>query len=326
MNDRPAISVIVAVYKAESYLQKCLDSLRAQTFKDFEVLLVDDGSPDRSGAICDEYAARDPRFRAFHKENGGVSSARQFGMDHARGEYTIHADPDDWVEPDMLAELYAKARADQADMVICDFYVDRGNHSHRVVQRPSALDHETVLRELFQQLHGSCWNKLVKRACYEKYNVKFPPELSFCEDQFFNAALLRHDIKITYLAEAFYHYIQNGNPNSVGNHYNRSMYDYDVRLQNKFQHLLQGEPCEQFCSDRMGYLIVSRAFFGDIFTSVEFRKKCRPFLLAMWRGTIERRYVSIFMSAACLGFYRPARWLYKKLLLLKSMVSMIKSR
>lgn len=215
MNDSPAISVIVAVYKAESYLRKCLDSLCAQTFKDFEVLLVDDGSPDGSGAICDEYAASDSRFRVFHKENGGVSSARQCGIDHARGEYTIHADPDDWVEPDMLAQLYAKAKAENADMVICDYYVDARGKSRRVAQRPSALDHETVLRELFQQLHGSCCNKLVKRACYSEYRVAFPLELSFCEDLYVNAALLCHDLRVAYLPQAFYHYVQNSNPTSL---------------------------------------------------------------------------------------------------------------
>ena len=91
----PKISIIVPIYKAESTLIRCLDSLKAQTLPDFEVIMVDDGSPDRCGAMIDEYAARDGRFKAFHTPNGGVSSARQFGIDHATGEYTIHADPDD---------------------------------------------------------------------------------------------------------------------------------------------------------------------------------------------------------------------------------------
>lgn len=104
MNKVPKISVIVPVYKAEAYLHRCVDSIIAQTFTDWELLLVDDGSPDRSGDICDEYASKDARIRVFHKENGGVSSARQKGLDEAIGEYTIHADPDDWVEPTMLEE------------------------------------------------------------------------------------------------------------------------------------------------------------------------------------------------------------------------------
>ena len=124
MNKVPEISVIVPVYKAEKYLHKCVDSLLAQTFPNFEILLIDDGSPDNSGKYCDEFALKDNRIRVFHKENGGVSSARQFGLDNARGEYVIHADPDDWVETDMLDDLYKKAIEDDADMVICDFWIE----------------------------------------------------------------------------------------------------------------------------------------------------------------------------------------------------------
>lgn len=102
----PKISIIVPVYKAETYLHRCVDSILAQTFTDWELILVDDGSPDQSGKICDEYAKKDQRVKVIHKENGGVSSARQRGLDESVGEYTIHADPDDWVEPEMLDELY----------------------------------------------------------------------------------------------------------------------------------------------------------------------------------------------------------------------------
>ena len=86
----PKISVIVPVYKAEAYLHRCVDSILAQTFQDFEVLLVNDGSPDKSGEICDEYARKDKRVRVFHKENGGVSSARNMGLDNARGEWLFY--------------------------------------------------------------------------------------------------------------------------------------------------------------------------------------------------------------------------------------------
>ena len=101
----PAVSVIVPVYNAEPYIRRCLDSISAQTFKDFEVILIDDGSPDHCGAICDEYARQDSRFRVIHKENEGVAVARQCGIDNAQGTYSIHCDPDDWVEPNWLEEL-----------------------------------------------------------------------------------------------------------------------------------------------------------------------------------------------------------------------------
>ena len=110
------VSIIVPVYKAEKYIHQCIDSLLAQTYRNIEVILVDDGSPDHCGKICDEYAAKDSRVKVIHQQNGGVSVARQTGIDHATGEYSIHADPDDWVELNMIEELVAKAVSDNADM------------------------------------------------------------------------------------------------------------------------------------------------------------------------------------------------------------------
>lgn len=115
------ISVIVAVYQAENYLRRCLDSILNQTFKDWDCILVDDGSTDRSGVICDEHAVRDSRFRVIHQANRGVSITRQVGLDAAKGEYIIFADSDDWVEAEWLEKLHRKMIADNVDMVICDF-------------------------------------------------------------------------------------------------------------------------------------------------------------------------------------------------------------
>lgn len=215
METEALITVIVPVFKAENYLHRCLDSLLSQSFHAFEILLVDDGSPDRSGLICDEYARKDTRIRVFHKENGGVSSARQYGLDQAKGEYVIHVDPDDWVEPKMLEDLYNVAKKDEADMVICDFYMNVGNKCTYVQQKPSDLEHNTVLLEMFQRLHGSCCNKLVKRVCYSKYEIKFPEGFTLWEDRFVNCSLLMHDIRIAYLNRAYYHYDRFSNENSM---------------------------------------------------------------------------------------------------------------
>lgn len=108
--DSPKVSVIVPVYKVEKYLPECIDSILAQTFTDFELILVDDGSPDNSGKICDEYASRDSRVRVFHKENGGVSSARNFGVRYARAEYIAFLDSDDWWKPLFLERMFALAQ------------------------------------------------------------------------------------------------------------------------------------------------------------------------------------------------------------------------
>ena len=212
----PDISVIVPVYKAEKYLHRCVDSILAQTFTNFELILVDDGSPDSSGALCDEYAQKDSRVKVIHKENGGVASARQCGMDNATGIYTIHADPDDWVETTMLEELYNKAIAENADMVICDFYVSESCGNTYKKQTLSGNDSQNVLDDLlYHRIHGSLWNKLIKRSCYTNNNIRFVEGLNYCEDYLVCVKCLMHNIKVTYLNKAFYYYDQIVNDDSI---------------------------------------------------------------------------------------------------------------
>lgn len=201
------VSIIVPVYKVEKYIHQCIDSLLAQTYRNIEVILVDDGSHDHCGKICDEYAAKDSRVKVIHQQNGGVSVARQTGIDHATGEYSIHADPDDWVELNMIEELVAKAVADNADMVICDFYRESKYGNNYDSQNPgNDLTASAVLREiLYQRLHGACWNKLVKRSSIK--GIGFTPEdLCILEDELYNIRILARKIKVSYLPKAFYHY------------------------------------------------------------------------------------------------------------------------
>ncbi|GGK06992.1 glycosyltransferase family 2 protein [Parabacteroides faecis] len=304
MLENPKVSVIVPVYKAEAYLYRCVDSLLVQTFTNFEILLIDDGSPDRSGEICDEYARKDTRVRVFHKENGGVSSARQCGLDNAVGEYTIHADPDDWVEPDMLEELYIKAIESGADMLICDFFVNAGNKQIYCNQKPTVLDHERVMCELFQHLHGSCCNKLIKRACYNIYNVKFPENFSFCEDLYTNVSLLKNNIKIAYISNAYYHYVQDINLNSIVKTYSIHDFEYCKMLLKKFSKLTSGTSCFDLCVCNMSYLIVSRAFKANIFTSVEFKNKCGKYRKNMLAYECRNSLFMYALNLSCIGYYK----------------------
>lgn len=202
----PEISVIVPIYNAESYLRRCIDSILAQTFENFELLLIDDGSPDHSGEICEEYVRKDKRVRVFHKINGGVGSARQLGIEQAIGNYTIHADPDDWMEPEMLMDMYEKAISERAQLVISDFWIDKGRKTVHSRQEPNSLTTDQVLKDLFQQLHGSCCNKLIKSAYYKDYCVDFLIGLNYCEDVIFWVRLLQYPMKIAYLPKAYYHY------------------------------------------------------------------------------------------------------------------------
>lgn len=211
----PKVSVIVAVYAAEKYLGRCLDSLLAQTLTEYEVLLIDDGSLDCSGNICDSYAAQDRRFKVFHKTNGGVASARQMGLSLASGEYVIHVDPDDWIEPEMLNDLYSHACLLNADLVICDFFLHKGDEKSYVCQKPQNLNSASVRKELFENLQGYCWNKLVKKSSIQRYGVSFKNNMVVWEDLLFCVELLQNSISVAYLPKAYYHYVRDENGNSL---------------------------------------------------------------------------------------------------------------
>ena len=115
------VSIIVPVYQVEKYIRQCVDSILAQTFTDFELILVDDGSKDQSGQICDEYAGRDRRVRVIHKENGGLSDARNKGMDQAVGNYFMFIDSDDYTAPTMIECLYKSILNENADIAVCNY-------------------------------------------------------------------------------------------------------------------------------------------------------------------------------------------------------------
>lgn len=202
------ISIIVPVYNTEKYLHRCIDSILLQSYEDIELILVDDGSSDNSGTICDEYASKDSRIKVFHQVNQGVSVVRQIGVYNATGDYVIHVDADDWIEPTAIEDLYKTAVNNQADMVISDYWLEDEDGSRQIVQDPEDLSANHVLMKLLrQELYGCCWNKLVKRSCILEHKIQFTPShISYCEDLLFNCRLLKHDIRVAYLPKAVYHY------------------------------------------------------------------------------------------------------------------------
>lgn len=205
----PAISIVIPVYGTEAYIRRCLDSLLGQSFEDFEVLIVDDGSPDASGEICDGYAQRDGRFRVFHKGNGGVASARQFAMDRVRGEYFIHVDSDDWIEPTMLETLYGEAKKSDADVVMCDYYrCKSAAEVEKVSQRPVVSTPEAIMSDMFSgRLFGCLFNKLIRRELVEESGIRFIEGVDYSEDLLFCLKVFqRENLRFLYLPQAFYHY------------------------------------------------------------------------------------------------------------------------
>lgn len=222
MPHTPTVSIIIAAYNAARYIHRCLDSIQAQTFKDFEVIIVDDGSNDGTNLIIDEYAAGDSRFKAIHKPNGGVASARQTGLDAVRGFYSIHVDADDWVEPEMLEEMVGFAMEGDYDMVMCDYWEVYPDHVKYNSQKPISNDRRTCFGLMLNSLSGSLCNKLIRHSCYLTYKISFDPEVRMEEDKLVCLKLLAHPIRVSHIGKAYYHYDHTQNADSLCNRGNYS--------------------------------------------------------------------------------------------------------
>lgn len=173
----PLISVIVPVYKVEPYIHKCVDSIVGQTYRNLEIILVDDGSPDNCPAICDEYAAVDSRIKVIHKPNGGLSDARNAGLDVCTGDYIAFVDSDDWIEPEMYAEMLSMAETNSLEIVFCAAreIVNGEKAGTRYVYYPNGIimnSKDIQKKVLTDEIEASVWNRLYKRECF--INVRFP--------------------------------------------------------------------------------------------------------------------------------------------------------
>ena len=190
----PKVSIIVPVYKAEKYLHQCIDSILSQSFTDWELILVNDGSPDRSGAICDEYAQKDTRIRVIHKENGGVGAARNTGLENATGKYVAFVDSDDFCENTYL-ENFGLNKTITADLIIQGFkkFVDEErpgiNYSKRLYTRNNLV--EGILDNGLLSF-GAPYCKLFRRDFIERNNIRFSTKYSFGEDTYFFFDYLTH--------------------------------------------------------------------------------------------------------------------------------------
>lgn len=209
------VSIVIPVYQAEKYLTKCLDSVMAQTYSDIEVILVDDGSTDGSGRICDEYAVRDGRIRVIHRANGGLSDARNAGMAEAKGEYIIFVDSDDYVSGRMVETLYSRIRADGSDMAIGGFvYVTEAGERLDVKTDPPIRDCVMTGGDMLVEMERSksafhysvvAWNRLVRLSVHRR--VLFPVG-RIHEDEFILHRLLNGCGRISCVPEVTYYYVQ----------------------------------------------------------------------------------------------------------------------
>ena len=204
------ISIIVPVYRVEEYLPRCLDSLINQTYKNLEIILVDDGSTDNCPAICDSYALKDNRIKVIHKKNGGLSSARNAGLDIATGEWVAFLDSDDWVEPEMYEILYSLANNYNADISSCksrncypaEYVQTLENFSVDIIE----FDTDSIIKDMLNQTHirFEVWNKLWRKSLIGDVRFKVG---QVAEDVYFDRVLFLRTNKIVHTNQILHNYV-----------------------------------------------------------------------------------------------------------------------
>lgn len=207
------VSIIVPVYQVANYIRQCIDSILAQTFTDFELILVDDGSRDMSGQICDEYAKKDERVKVIHKENGGVAAARNHGILCASGDYVCFVDADDWIDESMIALCISQIKENDADVLrhghTVELWKDGKCVNEEKKKAPNfakVLTHDQIAKEMeqfWQNCSNYVWNYLFKKEAIDR--IRFP-EIKISEDHIFVLEVLENCKKICFLPEDSYHY------------------------------------------------------------------------------------------------------------------------
>lgn len=271
---KPLVSVIVPVYKVpEQYLRKCIESITAQTLKEIEILLVDDGSPDRAGKICDEYAAKDSRIRALHKNNGGLSSARNYGCKAAQGNWVMFVDGDDWIEPDMCKTMYEAGEAKKVQLVMCGMMKDYGKSSveYKFYLEDGKIYKGQECKWLQQQLlvyNGNiavAYSKLIDRKLLIDNQIFHDEVLKQgAEGLEFNLRLFEKLESVTFINKPFYHYIYN--ENSISASHNEANHEFVIKCFEKIKAFIDKsgnkEMLKPWFDNRLLYVIVTTAISG----------------------------------------------------------------
>lgn len=209
----PEVSIIVPVYNVENYLEKCINSILNQTFKNFELILVNDGSTDRSGEICEEYKQRDKRIKVFHNSNQGVSMSRNFGIDEAKGRYLMFCDSDDYVNETWIEELYKMILLYPNAWINCNLYrLDYDNKEKTIIENDlneiTILDVSQYYKTIKLGISGSVWNKIFDKRIINKFNIRFNESISYGEDVEFTINYLKYADKIVIINKPLYYYVQ----------------------------------------------------------------------------------------------------------------------
>ncbi len=320
------VSLIVPVYNAEKYLRRCVDSVLNQEYMDFELLLVDDGSKDASGDICDEYAKKDERVRVIHKENSGVSDSRNLAISAARGEYLQFLDSDDWITGDATRLLVKEAAEHQCDLVIADFYRVVGERlaPKGDIDEDGVLTRDEYAAHMMENpadfYYGVLWNKLYRRDIVEKHGLRMDSAISWCEDFMFNLEYIRYVERVYVLRAPIYYYVKTkgslvSQGNSIVQAIRMKLMVFEV-YHDFFKHVLDEQEYEKkrlqvyrFLVDAAGDGVVPPAPLLGVRKLGEERSSVHPetlsgsgFLMEAYR---ERKLLEHYLEVAALKYDLP---------------------
>lgn len=271
--EQPLVSIIIAVYKVpENYLKKCIESVMAQTLNEIEILLVDDGSPDQCGRICDNYAKKDTRIRVIHKKNGGPSSARNCGCKAARGKWIMFLDGDDWIEPDTCQAMYYEGSTKHVQLVMCGVMK---NYDKSAIEYKFYIEDGKVYKcqeckWLQQQLLiynaniASTYSKLINKKLITDYHIFHDELFKHAEDLEFNLRLFEKLESAVFINKPFYHYTYN--ENSISASYNEENHELVIKCFEKIKEFISGsnnkKMLEPWFDNRLLYVIITTAISG----------------------------------------------------------------
>lgn len=306
--NRPKVSVIIPVYKVEKHIAKCCRSLFSQTLDNVEYIFIDDAGLDNSISVIKEVLEEFPERKEnvkfiIHPENKGVSRSRQDGLDAATGEYIIHCDPDDYLDREAYEALYEKAKKSGADLVMCDFAIEKDGKISHLSQRPISLHHISLLQQMSclrnPNIMGSTCNKLIRNEIAKKY--RFPDDIIYCEDLYYLFMILNEDIKIEYIDAPFYHYV--AHEESLVNSYNEKIFESDIRLMSKFKDLEKLNLSTDYglcCNSFIGVILRNKALNYSGFDKRRIKRETKPFRKNLLRSN-QLKTVPGLLTAA--GLY-----------------------
>lgn len=264
----PKISIIVPVYNVELYLEKCVDSILAQTFTDFQLILVNDGSTDNSGEICNDFARRDDRILAIHRGNEGVSSAKNIGLNLARSEYIIFVDADDWIERPMLDILYTSMVLNSVELAVSGTIVDYISCLNKSKIYQCDLEGRYNLYngcDIFSELSNNnllnfCHGKMFKKSIIDQMHLRFLENVTLAEDTLFLISYLQNSCNIYMNRGNFYHYVQHSS-SSLAYKYRSDKYEILTKIIGEFKNLfvkfnVYNGKLEGYLMDRYGVIVI----------------------------------------------------------------------